>query len=212
MTTSPPRGRRGLLLLVAAVLAALVVVALMLSGVAQRGTVALQGGAAEQGQAAATPLRGDAAPMAKSEPVSVDVPKIGVHSSLIALRLNADNTVQVPPVSRPMQAGWYQYGPTPGEIGPAVILGHIDGDKNKGVFYDLKKLVPGDAISVTRKDGTTAHFVVTKVDLVSKDTFPTDAVYGDTGDPELRLITCGGSFDRATHNYVDNTIVYAKLV
>jgi sortase (surface protein transpeptidase) len=208
MTTSPLRVRRGPLA------AAALVVALLLSGCAPTGTAAQPGGSTGQGAAATAPaarVPDASAPMAKSDPVEVDVPKIGVHSSLVPLGLNADNTVQVPPVSTPMQAGWYRYGPTPGEIGPAVILGHIDGDKNKGVFYDLKKLAPGDAVSVTRADGTTAHFVVTKVDLVPKDTFPTDSVYGDTADPELRLITCGGSFDRATHNYVDNTIVYAKL-
>jgi sortase (surface protein transpeptidase) len=149
--------------------------------------------------------------MAKSEPVSVDVPKIGVHSSLISLGLNADNSIQVPPVTQPMQAGWYSYGPTPGETGPAVVLGHVDGNKQKGVFYRLRELIPGDQIFVARKDGSTARFVVTKVDQVSKDSFPTDAVYGDTANPELRLISCGGSFDHAAHSYLDNVIVYATL-
>jgi hypothetical protein len=152
-----------------------------------------------------------AAGMAASDPVSVDIPKIGAKSTLVPLGLNADNTVEVPPVSRPMQAGWYSYGPTPGEVGPSVILGHVDGNKRKGIFYRLKEMVPGDRISVARKDGSTANFVVTKVDQVAKDDFPTDAVYDNTVDPELRLITCGGSFDRAAHNYRDNIIVFASL-
>jgi sortase (surface protein transpeptidase) len=153
----------------------------------------------------------DVAGMAKAEPVSIDIPKIGARSTLVRLGLNADGTVQVPPVSQPMQAGWYSYSPTPGETGPAVILGHVDGNKQKGIFYRLKELTPGDKIAIARSDGSTAHFVVTKVDQVPKETFPTDAVYGNTVDPELRLITCGGSFDHAAHNYRDNVIVYAAL-
>lgn len=147
----------------------------------------------------------------KSEPESVDVPKIGAFSTLIPLGLNADGTVQVPPVNEPRQAGWYELGPTPGEIGPAVILGHVDGNKQEGIFWRLKELAPGDQVSVARRDGATAHFVVTRVDQIDKDEFPTEAVYGDTTDAELRLITCGGSFDHAAHSYRDNIIVYAVL-
>jgi sortase (surface protein transpeptidase) len=147
----------------------------------------------------------------RSEPVSVDIPKIGARSSLVPLGLNPDNTVQVPPVTEPLQAGWYSYGPTPGEVGPAVILGHVDGNKQKGIFFRLKEMAPGDKVAVARKDGSTANFVVTKVDRVPKDTFPTEAVYGDTAGPELRLITCGGSFDREAHSYRDNVIVFAAL-
>ncbi|WP_020662586.1 class F sortase [Amycolatopsis benzoatilytica] len=167
------------------------------------------------GPAAAPPSVGAsvsaAAALPKSDPVSLDIPKIDAHSSLVPLGLNPDNSVQVPPVSTPMQAGWYQNGPTPGEIGPAVVLGHVDGNKHKGIFYRLKEMRPGDEVRIARRDGTTAQFVVTKVDQVPKDTFPTDAVYGDTSDAELRLITCGGAFDRSEHSYVDNIIVYARL-
>ncbi|WP_033293210.1 class F sortase [Amycolatopsis jejuensis] len=153
-----------------------------------------------------------AAALPKSDPVSLDIPRIEAHSSLVPLGLNPDNTVQVPSVSTPLQAGWYQFGPTPGEAGPAVVLGHVDGNKQKGIFYRLKEMKPGDDISIARRDGSTAHFVVTKVDQVPKDVFPSDAVYGDTSDAELRLITCGGAFDRGEHSYVDNIIVYAHLV
>ena len=146
-----------------------------------------------------------------STPVSVDIPKIGAHSSLVQLGLNADQTVQVPPVSTPMQAGWYEEGPTPGEIGPAVILGHVDGDKRAGIFFRLHELAAGDKISVARQDGRTATFTVQRVELDRKDTFPTQAVYGDTGTADLRVITCGGAFDSKAHSYVDNVIVFATL-
>ncbi|HWE88076.1 MAG TPA: sortase, partial [Pseudonocardiaceae bacterium] len=105
--------------------------------------------------------------------------------------------------------GWFD-GPTPGEIGPAVILGHVDGDRQIGIFYRLHELVAGDQIVVTRQDGSMVTFAVTSVQQVPKTAFPTDQGYGNTTDPELRLITCGGSFNRAERSYVDNVIVYAK--
>lgn len=149
--------------------------------------------------------------LAASTPVSVDIPKIGAHSSLVQLGLNADQTIEVPPVSAPMQAGWYKLGPTPGEIGPAVILGHVDGNQQAGIFYRLHELAAGDKISVGRQDGSTATFTVQKVERDAKDAFPTDAVYGDTTTADLRVITCGGAFDSKAHSYVDNIIVFATL-
>ena len=146
-----------------------------------------------------------------SVPVAVRIPKIGAQSSLVQLGLNPDGSVQVPPVSDPMQAGWYAGGVAPGEVGPAVLLGHVDGDQREGIFFRLHELAPGDDVFVTRKDGVVLHFTVTAKTEVPKDAFPTEAVYGKTATPELRLITCGGSFDAAAHSYVDNIVVYATL-
>jgi LPXTG-site transpeptidase (sortase) family protein len=148
----------------------------------------------------------------RSLPVQVRIPKIDAQSSLVQLGLNPDGTVQVPPVSQPMQAGWYAGGAAPGETGPAVLLGHVDGNRQAGIFYRLHELAIGDDVYVTRADGVVLHFAVTTKTEVSKDDFPTEAVYGPTSDPELRLITCGGSFNAAAHSYVDNIVVYAKLV
>ncbi|QWF79377.1 class F sortase [Amycolatopsis sp. CA-230715] len=206
--------RRALIGVVAVVAVVAVVVAAALAAVVVLLTQRHEDGAAtpspttEQVKAQA-PRPPNAMP--RSEPAAIDIPKLGAHSSLIPLGLNADDTIEVPPVSQPMQAGWYRYGPTPGETGPAVVLGHVDGNKLPGIFFRLKELKPGDAVTVSRKDGSTARFVVREVDQVPKDTFPTDAVYGDTAAPELRLITCGGSFDHAAHSYRDNIIVYATL-
>jgi hypothetical protein len=147
----------------------------------------------------------------RSEPTELWIPHIGARSSLIPLGLNKDGTIEVPPVEQPMQAGWYSLAPTPGEVGPAVILGHVDGNRQPGIFYRLRELAPGDEVEISRMDGSVAGFVVRKVDQVDKDQFPTEAVYGETADPELRLITCGGRFDRTAHSYVDNIIVYATL-
>jgi len=171
------------------------------------GLVLLSGCAATPGQAPVVP-----GPVAASPtPVAVDIAKIGAHSSLIPLGVNEDNTIEVPPVSEPRQAGWYRFGPVPGEPGPAVILGHVDGNKQRGIFFRLKEIARGDEITIARSDGSVVRFTVTAIHQVAKDSFPTEAVYGDTAGPELRLITCGGSFDRAAASYRDNLIVYAVL-
>ncbi|MFB9689770.1 class F sortase [Amycolatopsis plumensis] len=215
MSTKTTGGRRGFLIafIVALVAALVVVLVLTLDGgsgpdtaqppPAQPVAVAPEPQAASQDAGAALP---------ESEPVSIDIPKIGAHSTLVPLGLNPDNTVEVPPVTTPLQAGWYTYAPTPGETGPAVVLGHVDGNHQKGIFFRLKELAAGDRVSIARKDGTTAVFEVTKVHQVPKKDFEREGVYDDTAGPELRLITCGGVFDRSAHNYVDNIVVYARLV
>ncbi|WP_020422820.1 class F sortase [Amycolatopsis sp. ATCC 39116] len=177
-------------------------------------TLLLLGGCATQ-PAPVQPVPVQPAPepevVAPVEPEALDVPRIGARSTLVPLGLNADETIEVPPVTQPMQAGWYRLGPSPGEPGPAVVLGHVDGGGRPGIFHRLKELVPGDEVVVSRKDGSTVTFAVTRVEQIDKDEFPTEAVYGDTAGPELRLITCGGSFDRAARSYRDNIIVYAAL-
>lgn len=147
-----------------------------------------------------------------SDPVTLTIPRISVTSPLLPLGLNADGTVEVPPVATPMQAGWYRFGPAPGDSGRAVILGHVDGSHSPGVFYRLRQLRPDDDIVIIRRDGRNAHFRVQRVDEVPKDRFPTEDVYGWSPRPELRLISCGGMFDRAAHSYRDNIIVSATYM
>lgn len=159
--------------------------------------------AAASGTAKATPD--------PSLPSSIDIPSIGAKSTLVRLGLEPDRSIQVPPVDKPQQAGWYKYSPPPGKVGPAVIVGHIDGDHRKGIFWRLHEVKPGATVNIGRQDGTTVTFTVTKVDEVHKSAFPTNAVYGNTADPELRLITCGGAFDATTGHYLDNVIVYATM-
>lgn len=145
------------------------------------------------------------------DPAEVSIPKIDATSSLVGLGLDDDQTVRVPPVDRPRQAGWFTGAPRPGEVGPAVILGHVNGGGQAGIFARLHELGAGDQVRVTRVDGSVLTFTVARVDQVSKDSFPTEEVYGDTEGPELRLITCGGEFDSGAHSYEDNVIVYATL-
>ena len=148
--------------------------------------------------------------MARSAPVRVQIPAIGVDSALMQLGLRADGSLQVPPSGFP--AGWYTGAPTPGELGPAILAGHVDWGGQPGVFYHLRDLQPDAQVTVTRQDGSAAVFRVTQVKEYPKDKFPTDVVYGDLDHAGLRLITCGGSFDRQTRNYDDNIVAFADLV
>lgn len=145
----------------------------------------------------------------RSAPVRVQVPAIGVDSDLMDLGLRDNGTLEVPPEGFP--AGWFTGAPTPGEIGPAIIVGHVDWGGEPGVFYALHELKAGDEITVTREDGSTVAFSVTEVAEYPKDDFPTQLVYGDLDYAGLRLITCGGVFDPVTGNYEDNIIAFAEL-
>jgi LPXTG-site transpeptidase (sortase) family protein len=149
-------------------------------------------------------------PVPVARPVSLTIPLIGVRTRLIGLGLTANGTLQVP--SSTTVAGWYTGGPQPGDIGSAVIVGHIDSLTGPGVFYRLSELRRGDRVYVQRADKTTVAFRVTAVRTYLKDQFPTHDVYGPTPDAELRLITCGGEFDAATGHYLSNVVVYATAL
>jgi hypothetical protein len=143
-------------------------------------------------------------------PVRLRIPALHVDSGVQRLGLQADGTIAVP--QRTDVAGWYERGPRPGQPGPAVILGHVDSKNGPGIFINLSTLHPGTLVLVDRADGSTVTFRVTKVSRVAKTRFPTDLVYAPTLDPALRLVTCGGSFDRTRGSYRDNVIAFADQV
>ena len=145
-----------------------------------------------------------------ARPVSLSIPAIGVHTRLIRLGLTAQGTLQAP-VSTTV-AGWYTAGPRPGQPGPAVIAGHIDSRLGPGVFFRLRLLRPGDRVFIRRADGTMAVFRVYAEQSYAKDRFPTQRVYGPAPGAQLRLITCGGTFDAATGSYLSNIVVYAAQI
>jgi LPXTG-site transpeptidase (sortase) family protein len=153
-----------------------------------------------------------AAPKPVAAPVSLTIPLIGVQTSLMTLGLAANGELQVPALSMASVAGWYTGSPRPGSIGSAIIVGHVDTNNKPAVFFRLNTLTRGDKIYVKRADGTLVEFRVTSVQTYLKDHFPTEDVYGPVPDPELRLITCGGAYDRATHHYLSNIVVYATEV
>ena len=148
--------------------------------------------------------------LAAAPPVALQIPAIGVRTRLVQLGITRQGTLQVP--SSPSVAGWYTGSPRPGEIGSSIIAGHIDSFLGPGVFYRLRELHPGDRIYVRQADGRSAVFEVTAVHQYPKAQFPAAAVYGPVPDAELRLITCGGTFDNATRSYLSNIVVYSTEV
>ncbi|MFF5020834.1 class F sortase [Micrococcus luteus] len=147
-----------------------------------------------------------------SPPVSFTIPSIGAGSDLMRLLLRDDGSLAVPPAEPGSPAAWYANSPSPGQRGPAVLLGHVNAtDGSAGVFAHLTDLAPGDTIEVEREDGAVAVFAVDRGVTYGKDEFPTDEVYGNTDAPELRLITCDG-YNAFTREFEENYIVYATLV
>lgn len=160
---------------------------------------------------AAPPVTGPV--LSRSTPTHIGIPAIEVDSALMELGLNEDGTPEVPPFDKDSPAGWYRGSPTPGELGPSIILGHVDTFKaGPVVFYRLGDMRPGDEVPITREDNTVAVFEVDRVVSFPKDDFPDLEVYGNTDRAELRLITCGGDYDQSAHRYVDDIVVFAHLV
>ena len=151
-----------------------------------------------------------AARTAVTRPVSLSIPVIDVHTRLIKLGLTAQGTLQVP--ASTAVAGWYTGSPRPGQVGSAIIAGHIDSYRGPGVFFRLRQLRPGDRIYVQHADGTLAAFRVYAEHTYAKGHFPIQKVYGPAPDPELRLISCGVVFDPALGSYLSNIVVYAAQI
>ncbi len=185
--------------------------------VAVAGALAACAGARAGGPPAPSPTRAaappattplpvpSAGPADTAPPTRLRIPAIGVDSPLELLHLDAHGALSAPTFPH---AGWYADGPAPGDVGPAVIAGHVDSTSGPAVFYRLGQLRPGDPVQVRRGDRWLA-FKVVEVRRYPKNAFPTADVYGPTPDPRLRLITCSGAFDTTRHSYVDNTVVYA---
>jgi hypothetical protein len=144
------------------------------------------------------------------EPARVRIPAIGVDADVIDLWLNDDGSLQTPDDDF-SQAGWYTGRAAPGEQGPLIVVGHVDNKSGPAEFFRLKELAPGDEVEMVRDDGSSVVYVVNSSERVGKDSFPTEKVYGPTEVPELRLVTCGGAFDRASGHYLDNIITYATI-
>ena len=151
-----------------------------------------------------------AATMPASTPTAIKIADLKISSTLGQVGLNKDGTVEVP--TNYAQAAWYRYGPTPGALGPAVILGHVDSRNGPAVFYNLTSMKPGQVIEVTRADNTTARFRVDAIKTFLKSEFPTEAVYGPIDYAGLRLITCGGIYDQKAKDYQSNVIAFATLI
>lgn len=145
-----------------------------------------------------------------SPPTRIRIPSIRVNAPLMGLSLTESGSLDVPPAGNKNLAGWYEAGTTPGEPGTAIIDGHVDNADGPAVFYDLGALKKGSTIDVDRRDGATAVFTVDAIEVYEAKDFPDDKVYGAAPRPELRVITCGGGYTKAT-GYEGNVVVFAHL-
>jgi hypothetical protein len=149
----------------------------------------------------------------RSRPVRVDIETVGVHAPLVKTGVTRGGEFEVPSLYRPHEASWFERGATPGEFGATVLLGHVDTEvSGPAVFFRLKELGGGDLVEVTREDGVVVVYEVVEVRSHAKDDLPYEAIFGIGRTPVLRLITCGGRFDRRTGDYEDNVVVYAEYV
>jgi len=146
-----------------------------------------------------------------SVPTSINIPSVNISANIIPVGLDPNGSIQMPPILSWL-TGWYQNSPTPGQIGPSVIVGHVDNYENISVFWRLRYINIGDPIYITRTDGSTVKFKVVDLEQYNQVSFPTQKVYGNINYPGLRLITCGGTFDTQTGSYDQNTVVYASMV
>jgi hypothetical protein len=144
-------------------------------------------------------------------PFKIVIKKISMWVLIDPIGLRRDGRVETPPYDKSDRAFWYRNGPAPGQPGAAVILGHVDNKERIAAFFYVSKIRPGNQIEVVRDDRSVAVFTVTSVEQFAKTNFPTERVYGPTEDAELRLVTCGGKYDKRTESYVDNIVVFATL-
>jgi LPXTG-site transpeptidase (sortase) family protein len=143
------------------------------------------------------------------KPTRIKIEDLNVDAQIVDLGLNSDGTLEVP--QKDNDVGWYVHSPSPGGVGPAVMVGHLDSIRGSAVFHDLKKIQLGDEIVVERSDGSVVTFKVDSIETFSQNNFPSDKVYGSINYAGLRLITCAGSYSRLKGRYPDNLVVFASL-
>ncbi|MGY5031732.1 class F sortase [Streptomyces sp. 900116325] len=149
--------------------------------------------------------------MPRSKPTKLQIPSIAVNAPFTPLSIGANGQLNPPPPNDTNLVGWYKGGVTPGERGSAIVAGHVDTTTGPAVFLQLQFVKQGATVDITRADGSVATFKVDSVEKFSKANFPDDLVYADTPDAQLRLITCGGTYDRKAKDYKDNVVVFAHL-
>jgi sortase (surface protein transpeptidase) len=150
-------------------------------------------------------------PLPRSEPTHISVPSVGIDASVTSVGQDAEGSIEMPSLFD-WTTGWYKYSPTPGQVGPAIIVGHVDTYKGISVFWKLRDIKQGDIIDIARADGKTVKFRVSGLKQFDQSNFPTKEVYGNLKYPGLRLITCGGAFNQQTESYTQNTVVYAFMI
>ncbi|MEU4881271.1 class F sortase [Streptomyces althioticus] len=168
-----------------------------------------------EGGTAVSPSPAERSPgkhLARSAPTRLVIPSIGVNAPFTALDVDSKGQLEAPPPNNTNLVGWYAKGVSPGELGTAIVAGHVDTKTSAAVFARLSELKKGDRFQVRRADGTRATFVVDEAESFAKDDFPNERVYADTPDAQVRLITCAGAYDRTAKDYTENLVVFAHLV
>ena len=158
-----------------------------------------------------TPTGAAGTAMARSTPTRISIPSINVSAPIMTVGLAPDGTIGTPPLTENNLAAWYSGGPSPGQMGPAIVVGHVDGPRGESIFYNLAKLTPGDTVQMDLANHKVALFSVYSVEYYAKGKFPGQRVYDDYSRPGLRLITCGGEYLGGAAGYADNVVVYASL-
>ncbi|MHB9857472.1 class F sortase [Streptomyces sp. YIM S03343] len=166
--------------------------------------------AAPDSRGSQSPLGTAPVPLAFSPAARVRIPAIQVDAPVMPVGLDPDGWVGAPPPDDPNLAGWFTGAVSPGEKGTAVVVGHVDNAQGPAVFYGLGALKKGNRVEVERRDGKTAVFEIYGIEVFEKSDFPGDRVYGSKGEPELRVITCGGGFSKQ-NGYDGNVVVFARL-
>ncbi|MEU8707411.1 class F sortase [Streptomyces sp. NPDC048565] len=146
-----------------------------------------------------------------SDPRRISIKSIAVDAPFTPLSIGSSGQLDAPPANDPNLVGWFKDGATPGERGTSVVAGHVDTKTGPAVFLLLSTLKAGNSVDITRQDGATATFKIDSVETFSKADFPNDRVYSDNGTAQLRLITCGGVYDKKKKDYKDNVVVFAHL-
>ncbi|MET8640803.1 class F sortase [Streptomyces sp. NPDC004675] len=184
-----------------------------ITGVRQGSSAPMTGDMAAVGRPPQPELPSAVTPLSQAVPLRVDIPALGVQAPVVPRGLDGQGAVDPPPYDQPGVVGWYRAGVAPGAAGTALFVGHVDTESKPAVFYRLSGLRPGAVVRVARDDGRVARFTVEDVKVLARDAFDARQAYGprEPGRAELRLITCGGSYDRASHTYSANVVVSAYL-
>ncbi|MFI8517196.1 class F sortase [Streptomyces sp. NPDC085481] len=177
------------------------------------GSAPTTGDVAAVGRPLGVPLPPAHAALKPAEPRRVEVPSLGLSAPVVARGLDAEGAIDPPPYEMPQTVGWYGAGTRPGADGAALFVGHVDTKTGPAVFYGLSAARPGATVNVTRSDGSVAEFTIDDVQVVERTAFDARKAYGRhrPAGAELRLITCGGTFDREAGAYTANVVVSAYL-
>lgn len=185
------------------------------AGPAQPGLSTLSGrpATADTRPATAGPARNPGEATGAADPVRVAVPDAGIApAGVVPTHLGPGDAPVVP--RDPARVGWYRHPARTGEHAPLVLLAHVNYGGRAGAFADLDRVTVGDEVVVTDADGSQHRYRVTALHWQHKVRFAeiAAAVYAPAPGPEIRLITCGGRFDRASGRYDSNLVVFAALV